>query len=91
MDRFLLTMAKGIEIRRHQKNKTAETVRLFSTTGCKMIQWERVDNFNTNDEDSNSEEDFVNESSRQYARNRDMSLFHFFATSKLASLFKYLC
>jgi hypothetical protein len=87
-------MAKGIEIRRHQKNKTAETVRLFSTTGCKIIQWERIDSLNADEdseEDSHFEEEFVNESSRKYTRNRDMSLFHFFATSKKLFLLIVIC
>lgn len=41
LERFLLTMAGGVHIRRHQKNKLSEVVRLFSVNGCKSILWEK--------------------------------------------------
>lgn len=40
MDKFLLTLTGGIHVRRHQANRVAETVRLFSINGCRTIQWE---------------------------------------------------
>lgn len=41
MDKFLVAMAGGIHIIRHQSHKVAEIVRLFSVTGCRTIQWEK--------------------------------------------------
>lgn len=41
MDRFLVALAGGTHLRRHQSGCVAEMVRLFSTTGCRTIQWER--------------------------------------------------
>eukprot|EP01031_Cornospumella_fuschlensis_P037259 gene37259-45232_t len=40
MDRFLVHMARGVLVRRHQAYKVAEYVCLFSTTGCREICWE---------------------------------------------------
>lgn len=40
MDRFLVHMARGILVRRHQAYKVAEYVCLYSTTGCREICWE---------------------------------------------------
>ncbi len=39
MDRFLVALARGVHVRRHQSGKVAETVRLFSSTGCQIIEW----------------------------------------------------
>eukprot|EP01034_Spumella_vulgaris_P024118 gene24118-30426_t len=41
MDRFLVALTKGTHIRRHQSGYLAETVRLFSVTGCREIRWEK--------------------------------------------------
>jgi hypothetical protein len=41
MDRFLVALAGGTHVRRHQNGCVAETVRLFSTTGCQTVQWDK--------------------------------------------------
>lgn len=41
MDKFLVLMAQGIHVRRHQSGKVPEMVRLFSSTGCQCICWEK--------------------------------------------------
>ncbi len=88
MDMFLLTMAKGIVIRRHQRNKLAEPVRLFSTTGCKVIQWERIERGEFDGEgggSSSRHRSFITSLERGaqlYRHYQDSSLFHCFIASK---------
>lgn len=41
IDQFLVLLAGGVHVRRHQNRKVSEMVRLFSTTGGKLIQWEK--------------------------------------------------
>ena len=41
IDQFLVLLAGGVYVRRHQNRKFCEIVRLFSTTGGKLIQWEK--------------------------------------------------
>ena len=43
MDQFLVLLAGGVHVRRHQNRKYCEIVRLFSTNGGKLIQWEQPD------------------------------------------------
>jgi hypothetical protein len=38
-DRFLITMAKGVHVRRHEAHHLAETVRLYSNNGGHTIKW----------------------------------------------------
>jgi len=40
-DKFLVALAGGIQVRRHQSYKVSELVRLFSVNGCRTIEWER--------------------------------------------------
>lgn len=47
MDKFLVSMTKGVFVRRHQSHKMAETVKIFSTTGCRLICWEKPKNINS--------------------------------------------
>ena len=39
MDRFLIVLAKGIHVRRHEASHLAETVRLYSNNGARTIKW----------------------------------------------------
>ena len=100
MDKFLMTMTKGILIRRHQRQKVAQTVRLFSTTGCKIIQWEKTNDpfqlsssgmlgLSGNGGDTQLLE--VENASKKYMRYQDQSLFHFFIASKLQQTNKSDC
>lgn len=88
MDKFLLTMAKGIVIRRHQRNKLAEPVRLFSTTGCKVIQWERAERGEIEGEGGGSSSRHrssitsLERGAQLYRHYQDSSLFHCFIASK---------
>lgn len=41
MDKFLLLMARGVTVTRHQSFKYSEKVSLFSSTGCRTIEWEK--------------------------------------------------
>lgn len=43
-DKFLVLLARGVKVTRHQSYKHAEPVTLFSTTGCRSIQWEKPGN-----------------------------------------------
>jgi hypothetical protein len=81
-------MAKGILVRRHQRNKIAQSVRLFSTTGCKTVHWERPQSGEDGDPTSGDNNksiyglfDYEN-STRKYVRYQDTSLFHCFISSK---------
>lgn len=40
-DKFLVALAGGIQIRRHQSYKVSEPIRLYSVNGCRTIEWER--------------------------------------------------
>lgn len=40
MDLFIVTMSRGVLVRRHQAGCAAEEVRLFSDDGCHSINWE---------------------------------------------------
>lgn len=40
-DKFLVCLAGGIIVRKHQAYKSAEEIRLYSTTGCREICWEK--------------------------------------------------
>lgn len=40
MDRFLILLFNGVNVRRHQDGYTSELVRLYSQNGCKNIHWE---------------------------------------------------
>jgi hypothetical protein len=54
-DRFLVLLTQGIYIRRHQAYKQAETVRLFSTRGCRDIQWEKPKKANSKNNSSSND------------------------------------
>jgi hypothetical protein len=41
LDKFLLLLARGATVTRHQSFKYAERVTLFSTTGCRSIEWDK--------------------------------------------------
>ena len=41
MDKLLVTLAGGIQVRRHQSYKVSELIRLFSVNGCRTIEWEK--------------------------------------------------
>jgi hypothetical protein len=40
MDQFIVTMSRGLLVRRHQAGCAAQEVRLFSDDGCHSINWE---------------------------------------------------
>ena len=40
-DKFLVALAGGIQVRRHQSYKVSELIRLYSVNGCRTIEWER--------------------------------------------------
>ncbi len=42
MDAFLVAMTSGIHVRRHQKGRFSEMVRLMSDDGCKTVSWGQV-------------------------------------------------
>lgn len=44
-DKFLLLLARGVEVMRHQSYCHSETVRLFSSNGCRTINWSKVDSY----------------------------------------------
>ena len=64
MNLFLLTLAKGVIVRRHQRFLLAEKVKLFSHNGCKLIQWEtpkekRKSDNNFKNTSGQKEQDFI--------------------------------
>lgn len=43
MDKFLVALARGVHVRRHQSGCVAELVRLYSDDGCQTISWQKPD------------------------------------------------
>lgn len=39
INRFLIALQRGVNVKRHEAGKSAQTVRLFTLTGSKSIQW----------------------------------------------------
>ena len=90
MDKFLVLMTQGIHVRRHQSNKVAEMVRLFSTTGCQFICWEKPKPIDLLQQRQREGVQVNGSTSAVFAAKYDRNIFDFFIASKSPCLSIYI-